>query len=135
MQRNKTHKLPSFCSPSIPAAMVICFGDCSFAFWVILVLLLYCDQEEEQLFQSSPWLLDVLDGFPHCHVSTSEGLLLLLGGWILCNLSTLGFGWVFFSLVSSVLCILLILVKASFLSLPKQNAVWMPSFPTLGTCI
>lgn len=53
-------------------------------------------------------------------------------GWILCNLSTLGFGWVFFSLVSSVLCILLILVKASFLSLPKQNAVWMPGFSHTG---
>ncbi len=53
-------------------------------------------------------------------------------GWILCNLSTLGFGWVFFSLVSSVLCILLILVKASFLSLPKQNAVWMPGLSHTG---
>ncbi len=132
MQRNKTHKLPSFCSPSIPAAMVICFGDCSFAFWVILVLLLYCDQEEEHLFQSSPCLLDVLDAFPHFHVSTFEWWLLLLGGWILCNLSTLGFGRVFFSLVSSVLCILLILVKASFLPLPKQNAVWMPGFSLTG---
>jgi hypothetical protein len=65
-------------------------------------------------------LLDVLDGFPHCHVSTFEGLLLLFGGWILCNLSTLGFGWVFFSLVSSVLCIFA--TRESILS-TKENAV------------
>lgn len=123
MQRNKTHKLPSFCSPSIPAAMVICFGDCSFA-WGSSSLLWFGGGTAVSVLTLFAWCAWGLSSLPCLNLRR----VVVVGG--MDSLQSLHIG--FFSLVSSVLCILLILMKASFFSVPKQNAVWMPGFSHTG---